>query len=74
MLYFGYGKTIEPKAALPLLYFAEGSSSPPDERKEGDTMYVTYQDLIQIGILIVALANLIYQIYKGKRNSRHYCQ
>ncbi len=33
-------------------------------------MYVTYQDLIQIGILIVALANLIYQIYKGKRNSR----
>ncbi len=33
-------------------------------------MYVTYQDLIQIGILIVALANLIYQIYKGKRDSR----
>jgi len=25
-----------------------------------------YQDLIQIGILVVALANLIYQIYKGK--------
>ena len=34
---------------------------------EGDTMYVTYQDLIQIGILIVALANLIYQIAKGKK-------
>ena len=46
MLYFGHGKTIEPKAALPLLHFAEGSSSSPDERKEGDTMYVTYQDLI----------------------------
>lgn len=30
-------------------------------------MYVTYPDLIQIGILIVALANLIYQIYKGKK-------
>lgn len=30
-------------------------------------MYVTYQDLIQIGILIVALVNLIYQIFKGKR-------
>ena len=28
---------------------------------------LTYQDLIQIGILIVALANLIYQIYKGKK-------
>ncbi len=30
-------------------------------------MYVTYQDLIQIGILIVALVNLINQIHKGKR-------
>ena len=30
-------------------------------------MYVTYQDLIQIGILVVTLANLIYQIYKGKK-------
>lgn len=39
-------ETIEPKAALPLLFFAEGSSSPPDERKEGGAMYVTYQDLI----------------------------
>lgn len=29
-------------------------------------MYVTYQDLIQIGIRIVALANLFYQIYKGR--------
>ncbi len=66
MLYCCYGKTIELKAALPLLFFG-GYHSPPDERKEGDTMYVTYQDLIQIGILIVALANLIYQIYKGKR-------
>ncbi len=33
-------------------------------------MYVTYQDLIQIGILVVALANLIYQICKGK-NQNH---
>ncbi|MDE6991138.1 MAG: hypothetical protein K2P42_10835 [Lachnospiraceae bacterium] len=60
-------ETIELKAALPLLFFSEGSSSPPDERKEGDAMYVTYQDLIQIGILVVALANLIYQINKGKK-------
>lgn len=30
-------------------------------------MYVIYVDLIQIGILIVALANLIYQIRKGKK-------
>ena len=72
MLYCRHGKSIEPKAALPLLFFSEGSSSPPDimpyghERKEGETMYVTYQDLIQIGIRIVALANLFYQIYKGR--------
>ena len=46
---------------------SEGLNSPPDERKEGETMYVTYADLIQIDILIVALANLIYQIYKGKK-------
>ncbi len=38
-------ETIEPKAALPLLFFMEGSSSPSDEKKEGDAMYVTYQDL-----------------------------
>ena len=60
-------ETIEPKAALPLFFIRRVQSSPPDERKEGDAMYVTYADLIQIGILIVALANLIYQIYKGKK-------
>ena len=67
MIYCRYGKTIEPKAALSLFFIRRVQGSPPDERKEGDSMYVTYQDLIQIGILIVALANLIYQIYKGKR-------
>lgn len=30
-------------------------------------MYVTYLDLIQIGTPIVVLANLIYQIYDGKK-------
>ena len=29
-------------------------------------MYVTYADLIQIGIFIVALIGLIYAIVKGK--------
>ena len=61
-----HGKTIEPKAALPL-FLTRRVKGPPDERKEGDTMYVTYQDLIQIGILIVALVNLIYQIFKEKK-------
>ncbi len=30
-------------------------------------MYVTYSDLIQIGILVVALISLFYQIFKGKK-------
>ena len=30
-------------------------------------MAVLNPDLIQIGILVVALANLIYQVYKGKK-------
>ena len=44
-----------------------GGAVPPDERKEGMPMYVTYQDLIQIGILLVVLADLIYQICKGRK-------
>ncbi len=34
-------------------------------------MYVTYSDLIQIGIFIVALVGLCYTIF-GKRKYRHY--
>lgn len=30
-------------------------------------MYVTYSDLIQIGILIVALVSLIVQIFKDRK-------
>ena len=30
-------------------------------------MYVTYTDLIQIGIFIVALVGLMYEIFKDKR-------
>ena len=30
-------------------------------------MYVTYQDLIQIGILLATLADVLYQVYKGKK-------
>lgn len=55
------------KGGFTPLFHSEDSCSPPDKRKEGNTMYVTYADLIQIGIFIVALANLIYQIYKGKK-------
>ncbi len=30
-------------------------------------MYVTYPDLIQAGIFIVALVSLLYQIFRGKK-------
>lgn len=30
-------------------------------------MYVTYQDLVQIGIFIVVLVRLLYQIFKGRK-------
>ena len=57
-------ETRELKAAYPLII---GGANPPDERKEGDAMYVTYSDLIQIGIFICALVGLCYIIFKGKR-------
>lgn len=44
-----------------------GGANPPDERKEGFPMNVTYQDLFQIGIFIVALISLCYQLFKGKK-------
>ncbi len=43
-----------------------GIRHPPDERKEGDTM-ITYSDLIQFCIFIVALVGLCYEMFKGKR-------
>ena len=48
------------------LLFRRDKKHPPDERKEGDTM-VTYSDLIQFSIFIVALVGLCYEIFKGKR-------
>ena len=44
-----------------------GGANPPDERKEGLPMYVTYSDLIQFCIFIVALVSLCYEIFKDKR-------
>ncbi|RRK30596.1 hypothetical protein EBB54_03790 [Schaedlerella arabinosiphila] len=44
-----------------------GGADPPDERKGGLPMYVTYADLIQIGIFIVTLIGLCYTIFKGKK-------
>ena len=66
MLYSIHGKVIEPRRLLPSC-LSEGPSSPPDGRKEGDAMYVTYSDLVQIGIFVVALVGLCYTIFKGKK-------
>ena len=56
-------ETTEP-GGLPFMF---GGANPPDERKEGLPMYVTYSDLIQIGIFMVALVGLCYKIFKDKR-------
>ena len=51
-------------AAYPLL--PKGLTLQTKERR-ALPMYVTYSDLVQIGIFIVALVNLCYQIFRGKR-------
>ena len=58
-----HGKPERIKAAYPPLF---GGANPPDERKEGVPM-ITYSDLIQIGIFIVALVGLCYQIFREKK-------
>lgn len=40
--------------------------NPPNVRKEGDTM-ITYSELIQFGIFIVALVSLICQIFRDRK-------
>lgn len=59
---YNLGMGNQSRAAYPLLRRGD----PPDERKEGDAM-VTYSDMIQFCIFIVALVGLCYEIFKGKR-------
>ena len=54
------------KGGFTPLVFCGGYNSPPDERKEGDTM-ITYQDFFLFCTFIVALISLLYQIFKGKK-------
>lgn len=67
VIYCRYGKDHRAKAASTPPEYRRVFESPPDERKEGEAMYVTYQDLIQIGILLATLADVLYQVYKGKK-------
>lgn len=48
----------------PLLIFEGGKKYPPIFRKEGDAMYITLSDLIQIGILVVGIIGLFQQAQK----------
>ena len=50
------------------LFLKGGTSSPPIQPERGCMMtsYVTYSDLIQIGILIVSIISLILQSKKKK--------
>ena len=63
MVVYGQGK--RSRAAYPLI-LSEGRTLQTKERR-AMPMYVTYQDLVQIGIFIVALVSLLYQIFKGKK-------
>ena len=64
MIYSLHGKSERIKAAYPPLL--EGLTLQTKERR-AMPMYVTYSDLIQIGIFIVTLVSLIYEIFKGKK-------
>ena len=68
MIYFVTWETREPKAALPLLFFG-GYKSPPDERKEGDTM-ITYQDLFCSVRSLLPLSVCFIRFLRTKENSR----
>jgi hypothetical protein len=64
MVHYLHGKSVHIKGGLPST--SEGLTLQTKERR-AMPMYVTYSDLIQIGILLVALASLIYEIFKGKK-------
>jgi len=56
----------EPESQGGLPSFIGGATLQTKERR-AMPMYVTYQDLIQIGIFIVALVSLTYQIFRGRK-------
>ena len=65
VLYWQYGKSENIKGGLPST--SEGLTLQTKEERRVMPVYVTYQDLIQIGIFIVALVGLCYTIFKGRK-------
>jgi hypothetical protein len=51
------------RAAYPLF----GGATLQTKERRAMPMYVTYTDLIQVGIFVVALVSLCYQIFKGRK-------
>ena len=47
--------------------FVEGLTLPTEDERRALPMYVTYADLIQLLIFIVALVSLVYEITKDRR-------
>ena len=61
--YTNNGKSQRHKGGLPS---SEGQTLQTKERRAMPMNYVTYPDLVQIGIFIVALVGLCYTVF-GKR-------
>ena len=60
-----YGQGNRSRAAYPLI-FSEGQTLQTKERR-AMPMNVTYSDMLQLLIFIVALVGLCYEIFKGKK-------
>lgn len=48
-------------------YPPSGGINPPNRKERRGKSMITYADLIQTGIFIVALVGLCYTIFKGKK-------
>ena len=67
VLYFETWETTEQRRLYPLYLIWRAKPSRPNVERGALLMYVTYSDLIQIGIFICTLVGLCYTIFKGKR-------
>lgn len=63
MVHYLHGKSVHIKGGLPSI--SEGLTLQTKERRA--MPMITYSDLIQTGIFIVALVGLCYEIFKNKK-------
>ena len=62
-----FGGLLSPGGACLATTGAKHRPNPPDTERRAMLMYVTYSDLIQIGMFICTLIGLCYAIFHGKR-------